>query len=54
VWVDKYISQRNGPVGQVQTLPEILLVYKACSVMTAHKISVANTLCKGKEKLLKV
>jgi hypothetical protein len=44
----------NGLVGQVKTSPVILLIYTAHLVMTVHKISAANTLCKGAKKLLKL
>jgi hypothetical protein len=47
-------SQENGPVGQVKTAPEILLVYRAHLAMIVHNISVPNTLCSGAKKLFKV
>jgi hypothetical protein len=43
--------QVNGPVGQVETPPEILLVYRARLVMIAHKILAAHTRHKGVKKL---
>jgi hypothetical protein len=45
-------SQGNGPVCQVETLPEIMRVYRAYLVMTV-KILAADTRCKGAKKLPK-
>jgi hypothetical protein len=45
--------QGNGPVGHVETSPEIFLVYRAHLVMMAHKILAASTLRKGVKKLPK-
>jgi hypothetical protein len=41
-------------VGQVEPKPEILLIYRANLVLTAHKISAPDTLHKGAAKLLEV
>jgi hypothetical protein len=49
-----FTLQENGPVGQVKTSPEILLVYRAHLVMIAHKILAACTQRKGVKKLPKV
>jgi hypothetical protein len=46
----QFNSQGNGPVGQVDTSPEILLVYTAHLVMIAHKILAAST-AQGCEKI---
>jgi hypothetical protein len=46
--------QGNGPVCQVETLPEILSVYRAYLIMTVHKILAADMRCKGVKKLLKL
>jgi hypothetical protein len=43
----KWLLQGNGPVCQVETMPEILRVYRAYLLMTTHKILVADTQCKG-------
>jgi hypothetical protein len=48
-----FFSQGNGPVGQVETSPEILLVYRARLLMIAHKILAAYTQRKGVKKLPK-
>jgi hypothetical protein len=40
----------NGPVGQVRTSHEILLVYRGHLEMTVHKISAVYTMCKGVQK----
>jgi hypothetical protein len=47
-------SQMNGPVCQVETLPEILSVYRAYLVMTVYKILAADTRYKGAKKLPEV
>jgi hypothetical protein len=39
---------------QVETSPEILLIYRSHLAMIAHKISAANTWCEAIKKLLKV
>jgi hypothetical protein len=44
-WLSEY-SQGNGPVCQVETLPEILRVYRAYLVMAVHKILAVDTRCK--------
>jgi hypothetical protein len=49
-----FLLQGNGPVGQVETSPEILLVYRAHLVMIAHKILADSTWRKGVKKLPKV
>jgi hypothetical protein len=49
-----YHSQANGPVGQVETSPEILLVYRAHLVMIADNILAASTRRKGVKKLPKL
>jgi hypothetical protein len=46
----KYYLQRNGPVGQVETSPEIVLVCRAHLVTIAHKILAAHTRRKGVKK----
>jgi uncharacterized membrane protein len=43
--------QGNGPVDQVETSPEILLVYRAHLVMIAHKILAASTRRKSVKKI---
>jgi hypothetical protein len=45
--------QGNGPVCQVETSPEILLVYRTHPVMIVHKIFAGDTWCKGVKKLPK-
>jgi hypothetical protein len=47
------VWQGTGPVGQVETSPEIFLVYRAHLVMIVHKISAADILCSGTKELLK-
>jgi hypothetical protein len=39
---------------QVETSPEILLIYRTHLVMIVYKISAADTWCKGAKKLLEV
>jgi hypothetical protein len=48
------VLQGNGPVGQVETSPEMLLVYRAHLVMIAHKILAAYTRHKGVKKFPEV
>jgi hypothetical protein len=43
--------QGNGPICQVEISPEILLIFIAHLAMTVHKISAADTRCKGVKKL---
>jgi hypothetical protein len=50
----QYTSQRNGLVSQVETSPEILLVYRANLVITVHEITAADTLYKDVKKLPKL
>jgi hypothetical protein len=45
---------RDGPVCQVESSPEILLVYRTHLVMNVHKILAADTRCKGVKELPKV
>jgi hypothetical protein len=40
-------SQENGPVCQVETVLEIMFVYRAYLVVTVHKILAADTWSKG-------
>jgi hypothetical protein len=40
-------SRGNGPVCQVESSPEILLVYRAHLETIVHKILAADTRCKG-------
>jgi hypothetical protein len=55
VYIENIIlhSQGNGPVCQVETSPEILLIYRAHLVMIVHIIFAADTRCKGANKLPK-
>jgi hypothetical protein len=43
----KICQQGNGLFCQKETSPEILIVYRAYQVMTAHKILAADTRYKG-------
>jgi hypothetical protein len=47
-------SNEIRPIGQVETPPQVLLVYTVHLVMIAHAFSAADTLCKGVKNLLKV
>jgi hypothetical protein len=49
-----HIWQGNGPVGQAETSPEILFVFRAYLLMIIQKISTANTLCKGAKNCSKL
>jgi hypothetical protein len=42
--------QGNGPVCQVETSPESLIVYTAYLVLTVHKILATDTRYKGAKK----
>jgi hypothetical protein len=44
------VLKGTGPVGQVRTLPEILLVYRAHLETTVHRISAIDTMCKEVQK----
>jgi hypothetical protein len=48
------VSRGNGPVCQVETSPEILLIYRAHIVMIVHKILAVDTRHKGVKKLPKI
>jgi hypothetical protein len=43
--------KKNEPAGQDKTSPEILIIYAAHLIMSAHKISAADALCKSAIKL---
>jgi hypothetical protein len=48
------LSHGNGPVGEVETEHEILLIYRAHPVLSVYKISVADMLCKGAKNIAQI
>lgn len=47
------VLRGNGLVFQIETSPEISLIYRVCQVMIIHNFSAADMLCKGAKILLK-